>query len=50
MTYADGEFLHHYLTIKNTMTEAIRSDPETSSRLCVSSTRCWCTPVHASRF
>ena len=28
MTYADGEFLHHYLTIKNTMTEAIRSDPE----------------------
>ncbi|MGD0891995.1 MAG: hypothetical protein ABR923_10705 [Terracidiphilus sp.] len=28
MTYANGEFLHHYLTIKNTMTEAIRSDPE----------------------
>jgi hypothetical protein len=28
MTYADGEFLHHYLTIKNTMTETIRSDPE----------------------
>ena len=28
MTYADGEFLHHYLTIKNTMTEAIRSNPE----------------------
>jgi hypothetical protein len=27
MTYANGEFLHHYLTIKNTMTEAIRSDP-----------------------
>ena len=26
MTYADGEFLHHYLTIKNTMTEAIRGD------------------------
>jgi hypothetical protein len=24
MTYADGEFLHHYLTIKNTMTEVIR--------------------------
>ena len=22
MTYADGEFLHHYLTIKNTMTES----------------------------
>jgi hypothetical protein len=28
MTYADGEFLHHYLTIKNTMTEAIRGDQE----------------------
>jgi hypothetical protein len=28
MTYADGEFLHHYLTIKNTMTEAIRGSPE----------------------
>jgi hypothetical protein len=28
MTYADGEFLHHYLTIKNTMTEVIRGDPE----------------------
>lgn len=28
MTYANGEFLHHYLTIKNTMTEAIRGDPE----------------------
>jgi len=27
MTYANGEFLHHYLTIKNTMTEAIRGDP-----------------------
>ncbi len=26
MTYADGEFLHHYLTIKNTMTESIRGD------------------------
>lgn len=26
MTYANGEFLHHYLTIKNTMTEAIRGD------------------------
>jgi hypothetical protein len=26
MTYADGEFLHHYLTIKNTMTEVIRGD------------------------
>jgi hypothetical protein len=28
MTYANGEFLHHYLTIKNTLTETIRSDPE----------------------
>ena len=28
MTYAEGEFLHHYLTIKNTMTEAIRGDQE----------------------
>ena len=28
MTYADGEFLHHYLTIKNTMTEIIRGDQE----------------------
>ena len=28
MTYADGEFLHHYLTIKNTMTEAVRGDQE----------------------
>jgi hypothetical protein len=28
MTYADGEFLHHYLTIKNTMTEAIRGDQQ----------------------
>lgn len=28
MTYADGYFLHHYLTIKNTMTEAIRGDQE----------------------
>jgi hypothetical protein len=28
MTYANGEFLHHYLTIKNTMTEAIRGGPE----------------------
>jgi hypothetical protein len=28
MTYTDGEFLHHYLTIKNTMTEAIRGDQE----------------------
>jgi hypothetical protein len=28
MTYADGKFLHDYLTIKNTMTEAIRGDQE----------------------
>jgi len=28
MTYADGKFLHHYLTIKNTMTETIRGDQE----------------------
>jgi hypothetical protein len=28
MTYAEGEFLHHYLTIKNTMTEVIRDDPQ----------------------
>lgn len=28
MTYADGEFLHHYLTIKNTMTETIRGGAE----------------------
>ncbi len=32
MTYADGEFLHHYLTIKNTMTEAIRGDQEQATR------------------
>ena len=28
MTYADGEYLHHYLTMKNTMTEAIRGDQQ----------------------
>ena len=28
MTYADGKFLHHYLTIKNTMTETIRGDQQ----------------------
>jgi hypothetical protein len=32
MTYADGEFLHHYLTIKNTMTEAVRGDQEQATR------------------
>jgi hypothetical protein len=28
MTYANGTSLHHYLTIKNTMTETIRGDQE----------------------
>ena len=28
MTYANGEYLHHYLTIKNTMTETIRGDQQ----------------------
>jgi len=28
ITYADGEFLHHYLTIKNTMTEVIRGSEQ----------------------
>ncbi|MGB6973448.1 MAG: hypothetical protein WBD67_02065 [Terracidiphilus sp.] len=32
MTYADGEFLHHYLTIKNTMTEAIRGDQQQATK------------------
>ncbi|MGA8044523.1 MAG: hypothetical protein WCA37_17140 [Terracidiphilus sp.] len=32
MTYADGEFLHHYLTIKNTMTEVTRGDQEQALR------------------
>jgi hypothetical protein len=27
MTYANGEFLHHYLTIKNTLTEVVRDTP-----------------------
>ena len=27
-TYADGKFLHHYLIIKNTLTETIRGDQE----------------------
>ncbi len=27
MTYGDGRFLHHYLTIKNTLTEVTRDDP-----------------------
>lgn len=32
MTYANGEFLHHYLTIKNTLTEVIRGDQEQAVR------------------
>jgi hypothetical protein len=32
MTYADGEFLHHYLTIKNTLTEVVREDKEQAVR------------------
>jgi hypothetical protein len=28
MTYGDGRFLHHYLTMKNTETETIRGDQE----------------------
>ena len=32
MTYADGEFLHHYLTIKNTLAEVIRGDQEQAVR------------------
>jgi hypothetical protein len=28
MTYANGEYLHHYLTMKNTMTETIRGDQQ----------------------
>ena len=28
MTYGDGQFLHHYLTMKNTETEVIRGDRE----------------------
>lgn len=32
MTYANGEFLHHYLTIKNTMTEVIRGDQQQALR------------------
>lgn len=30
MTYGDGEFLHHYLTIKNTETEVIRGEQQTA--------------------
>ena len=28
MTYANGEYLHHYLTMKNTLTETIRGDQQ----------------------
>ena len=28
MTYGDGRYLHHYLTIKNTLTEVIRGDQD----------------------
>lgn len=28
MTYGDGHYLHHYLTIKNTLTEVIRGDQD----------------------
>jgi hypothetical protein len=28
MTYGDGQFLHHYLTIKNTLTEVARGEQE----------------------
>ena len=30
MTYLDGQLIHHYLTIKNTDTEVIRGDQQTS--------------------
>ncbi len=32
MTYGDGRWLHHYLTIKNTLTEVIRGDQEQAVR------------------
>lgn len=32
MTYGDGRWLHHYLTIKNTETEVIRGDQEQAVR------------------
>jgi hypothetical protein len=32
MTYGDGRWLHHYLTIKNTLTEVIRGDQEEAVR------------------
>jgi hypothetical protein len=32
MTYGDGRWLHHYLTIKNTLTEVVRGDQEQAVR------------------
>jgi hypothetical protein len=32
MTYGQGEWLHHYLTIKNTQTEVVRGDQEQALR------------------
>jgi hypothetical protein len=32
ITYGDGRFIHHYLTIKNTLTEVIRGDQEQAVR------------------
>lgn len=32
MTYGDGRFLHHYLTIKNTLTEVVRGEQEQAVR------------------
>ena len=43
MTYADGEFLHHYLTIKNTHDRGHPRRSGAGDR--ASSTRCWCTPA-----
>jgi hypothetical protein len=32
MTYGDGRWLHHYLTMKNTLTEVVRGDQEQAVR------------------
>jgi hypothetical protein len=32
ITYGDGRYIHHYLTIKNTLTEVIRGDQEEAVR------------------
>ena len=32
ITYGDGRFIHHYLTIKNTLTEVIRGDQDQALR------------------